>query len=262
MPEPLKFEDILSDRPEHKGLDIICRPRHLAIITYAVEPGRLAGLIPKRFDLTTVGLENRELALLSAVSLINESLTLAAYPFPKLRIAQVNYRVYAIDRETGERCVWFLETVIDSWAVIVPRYMWRLPWHKGEIRFDLEIDKTTGQYLKYARRVRSLKAAAEIELFQAESDMSEIPAFPDRETALIYLSHPLLGCYRRRDNRLGRYRIWHPRMALTSAGLRYANFEFLAATGLVNDQEQQRPHSVLIGPGSEFTVYLPPEVID
>lgn len=262
MLEPLKFENILSDRPEPKGLDVICRPRHLAIITYTVEPERLEELVPKRFGLTTVKQGRHKLALLSAVSLINEDFTLAAYPSPKLRMAQVNYRVYVINRETGERCVWFLGTVIDSWMVSITRYLWRLPWHKGEIKFDFDIDKTTGRYRKYALTTKSAGFAADVEIFQEESARREIPGFPDRETALIYLSQPLCGYCRRRDGRLSSYRIWHPRMALRDGKIRNAYFEFLAKSGLVEVREQQRPHSVLIGPDSEFTIYLPPRVID
>ncbi|MDF1579142.1 MAG: DUF2071 domain-containing protein, partial [Desulfobulbales bacterium] len=262
MLEPLKFKDILLERPLPRGFDVFCRPSHLAIITYAVEPKRLAHLIPTRFHLTIVSIEGRERALVSVVPFINEDFTIAAYPFPRLRMAQVNYRAYITDRTTGGRCAWFLETVLDSWSVIFPRHLWQLPWHKGVIEFDFDFDHGTGLYRRYAMRTKSERAAAAVELYQDQDDSVIPPGFPDRETALVYLSHPLCGYFRRRDGRLSRFSIWHPEIILREAKLKHASFAFLDGMNLVPEQEQQRPHSVILGPTSEFTIYLPPAVID
>ncbi|MFN2369299.1 MAG: DUF2071 domain-containing protein, partial [Desulfurivibrionaceae bacterium] len=252
----------MTKRPTPRGLDVFCHPRHLAIITYTVEPEKLANLIQNRFRLTTVSIEGRPWALVSVVPFINEDFTSAVYPFPKLRMAQVNYRAYIIDPATGERCVWFLRTVLDSWSVIVTRHLWQLPWHKGVIEFDFDFDRAAGLYRKYAMRTRSEQAAAAVELYQDQDDPVIPPGFPDRETALAYLSHPLSGYCRRRDGRLSRLSIWHPEIILREARLRHASFAFLTETNLVSEHKQQRPHSVLLGPTSDFTIYLPPEVID
>jgi hypothetical protein len=36
--------------------------------------------------------------------------------------------------------VWFFGTTLDAWALPVPRDLWRLPWHRGRVRFDCTYD--------------------------------------------------------------------------------------------------------------------------
>ena len=86
--------------------------------------------------------------------------------------------------------------------------------------------------------------------------------FPDTETGLIYLTHPLAGFYHRRDGKLGTYRVWHKQLAVSAATLKSANFGLLSRLGLVSLEEQQHAHSVLIEPINEFTIYLPPRIVN
>jgi hypothetical protein len=234
----------------------------LAIVTYAVDPALLANMISERFTLTTLPIEGNERALVSAVSFLNDNFRLAAYPSPKLKMAQVNYRTYVTNRTNGERCVWFLGTVLDSWTVIVTRCLWMLPWHKGKIELTCDIDLGSGRYRKYKMQTLAEQSAADLELRQDGTERLDLPGFPDLETGLIYLSHPLHGFNRRLDGRLSHYRIWHPRINLRAARLERATYEFLNNTALVSWREQQQPHSVMIAPASDFTIYLPPRTID
>src|SRR3989339_1971264 len=51
MQNTLKLSDYLHDRPAPKGIDVRCKLQHFAIITYAFDPARLAGVMPDRFRL-------------------------------------------------------------------------------------------------------------------------------------------------------------------------------------------------------------------
>jgi len=117
-------------------------------------------------------------------------------------MGQTNYRIYIIDTEIGERCVWFLGTPLDSWTLAVPRYLWNLPWHTGKVSFDCSFNKITGLYDRYHMDTESRWAEASVDLTQSQSDSFEFPGFPDRESALVYLTHPLAGFYYRRDHKL------------------------------------------------------------
>lgn len=87
----------------------------------------------------------------------------------------------------------------------------------------------------------------------------QILRFADEETALFYLTHPLVGFYHRlRDGRLGAYRVWHDRLQVRPAQLINARFSLFERLGLVSYPRQQQPHSVLVQPINDFTVYLPP----
>ncbi|WP_417422498.1 DUF2071 domain-containing protein [Halomonas sp.] len=169
--------------------------------------------------------------------------------------------MYIIDQETDERCVWFLGTTLDSWTLMVPRHVWNLPWYAGNVRFDCVINEATGLYEKYVMKTRSKWAEALVELTQSTQDSFDFPGFPDVESALVYLTHPLAGFYYRRDGKLGAYRVWHKELAVRPARVKSASFKLLSTMGIVSEAEQMTPYSVLIEPINEFTIYLPPKVI-
>lgn len=262
MQSPRVFADWLHPRPTPSGIDVSCGLRHFAIITWAVPAERFAGLWPDRFELDTVVVNGARCGLISAVPFEDVDFTAACFPFPRFTMGQTNYRVYIIDRQTGERAVWFLGTTLDSWTLLVPRYVWQLPWHPGRIRFEYDEDPHSGLYRRYYMHTRSSWAAAEVELFQDGHEPFDFSGFPDTETALVYLTHPLAGFYYRRDGIAGTYRVWHDRLQVRPAQLRKARFELLERLGLVSREEQQTPWSVLLEPLNHFTIYLPPQRLD
>jgi len=256
----LKFKNFLQERPEPRGIDVLCKLKHFAIITYAADPSRFDGLLPDRFKLDTIKINGEEKALLSVVPFLDTDFTSAVYPFPKFTMGQTNYRIYIIDTTTGERCVWFLGTTLDSWTIVVPRYLWNLPWHNGKVKFDCDYDSINNSYRKYKMTTESAWAKADVEIKQINNSTIDLDGFDDNEAGLVYLTHPLAGFYRRRDGKLGSYRVWHKKLEVSSATLISADFDLLTRLNLVTHSEQQTPHSVLIEPINEFTIYLPPKV--
>lgn len=261
MDETLRFDDFLHPRPTPSGIDVSCGLKHFAIITYAVPAHRFDGLFPERFKLDTVTIASEEMGLISVVPFIDVDFTSAVYPFPNFTMGQTNYRIYIKDTDTNERCVWFLGTTLDSWTRLVPRYVWNLPWHHGDIDFECEFNELTQTYDRYQMTTSSDWAEADVELKQAPDAEFDFPGFPDNETALVYLTHPLAGFYHRMDGKLGTYRVWHDKLKVKPAELASARFELLSRKGLVKPEEQQSPHSVIIEPLNHFTIYLPPKVL-
>lgn len=255
----LRFEDVLSARPTPSGIDVQCKLQHFALITYAIDPEKFKDIIPTRFKLDTIIYEGQEKALMSVVPFIDIDFTSAVCPFPKFRMGQTNYRVYVIDQTTQERCVWFIGTTLDSWTLFIPRHIWMLPWHTAQIHFDCQQDHL-GYYQSYKMKTQSSWASAQVELCQSAKDAWTFTGFPDLEHYLVYLTHPLIGFYQRRDNKLGTYRVWHDRLQPKPAQLISAKFDLLIRLNLVSIEEQQHPYSVLIEPINEFTIYLPPTV--
>ena len=45
----LNFPDFLHPRPQPTGLDVQCKLKHFALITYALDPIRFKDIIPERF---------------------------------------------------------------------------------------------------------------------------------------------------------------------------------------------------------------------
>ena len=246
----------LLQRPTATGIDAVTTLRHFAIITYAVPPERLRPLLAEGFELDCIDVNGVARALLSVVPFEDQDFRAAALPSPRWRFGQTNYRIYIRDR-AGRRAVWFLGTVLGSWTVALPRYLWRLPWHYGRFAFSCAED-ASGRYSSYAIATESRWAPARLELIHEPSASLSFPGFPDAETALIVLTHPLTGYYTRRDGRVGTYSVWHERLTPHAGRVRVAQFGLLERLGLVPLSEQSTPYSVLIQPKTEFLVQLPP----
>ena len=262
MVKSLKINDYLQPRPKPSGIDVVSKLQHFAIITYAVDARRFEGIFSTRFKLDTVSIGGEEKGLISVVPFMDVDFTSAVFPFPRFTMGQTNYRIYILDKATGERCVWFIGTTLDSWTVFVPRHVWKLPWHAGTVGFDCVFDPQTGRYQRYVMHTESQWAPAHVELTQPDNESFRPEGFPDIETALVYLTHPLTGFYYRRDRKLGTYKVWHKQLDVRPAQLTSAWFGLLERLGLVSAAEQLSPHSVLLQPMNEFTIYLPPRVLN
>lgn len=256
--QAMRFEDVVTLRPPVTGIDVRCNPSHFSIVVYAVPVSRLLGKVPARFRLQTILLDCREMALISVVSFLNTGFTSAVYPCPRFTMGQSDYRIYVFDTRTSTRCVWFLGSTLDSWMRVVPRYLWRMPWHKGRVSFDCSLNEHSGHYDAYKMICGSDWCDAHLELRQSESDQFELPGFPDVETGLVHLTHPLTGYYHRLDGKVGHYSVWHQRLDVKPAVVLTAEFSRLDELGIVSMSEQQYPYAVMVQPSSAFFVYLPP----
>lgn len=247
-----KPENLHSKRPAVNALTAVSDLRHFAIISFAIPAERLRALIPACFELDTIVLNGQHRALLSVVSFLNTGFRSARIPLPRFTIGQTNYRVYIRDPQ-GRRAVWFLGTVLDSWTLFVPRNYWRLPWHRGQMRFE-------GTDQQYQLRTRSSWAPMHAQ-FRATPATPQYPGFADSADGQMCLTQPLVGYYYRRDGQLGSYAIWHAPLKCQTATVTELSIGLLARWGLVSPPEQAQPYSVLLTAQSQFTIYLPPHCV-
>lgn len=256
--ESIRFEDVVGSRPPVSGLDVRCNPCHFSIVVYAVPLPRVMGRIPPRFIPQTILLDGDEMALVSIVSFLNTGFSSAVFPFPRFTMGQSDYRIYVLDSHTSRRCVWFLGSTLDSWTRVVPRYLWRMPWHRGRLSFTCRLNEQVGLYDHYEMRCQSDWCDAHLKIGQAGDETFLLPGFPDIETGLVHLTHPLTGFYQRVDGKLAHYSVWHQRLDVRPATLVDARFTRLEELGIVSFEEQQSPYAVMAQPSSAFFVYLPP----
>lgn len=263
---PARFSSELLTRPPPGWLAAQVTLRHFAIVTYALPPERLRPHVDPRLELETapLGPGGEPRALVSAVPFLDWRFRAARFWTPPQRFGQTNYRAYVRERETGRRAVWFFGTTLDSPFVLVPRHLWRLPWHAGTMRFACEFEGSgpSASYRRYAlTTTRCPEASADLELEGTGEQAGRLDGFDDEETGLVVVTHPLVGYYRRRDGRLGSYSIWHDRLRLERARARRAYFSLFERLGLLSAEEQRSPHSALVQPEAEFTIYLPPRLV-
>lgn len=259
---PLKFTPEMLARKRPSFLDVVTTLAHFAIVTYMVEPDALRPHISKRFELDCMTTpDGTQKALISVVPFVDQDFCFVRFPWFKWRFGQTNYRAYVTDRQTGEHVVWFFGTALDSFSVNIPRYAWKLPWHRAQIRFETTYDPALSRYTKYRMVASSQWAPAALELEDSGKPTQELLGFPNLESGLVLLTHPLRGYYYRRDGKVGGYSVWHDRLKTTAGRVTRASFPLLAQLGLVPEADLSTIHSVMIQPETEFTVYLPPVAV-
>jgi len=245
------------------GIDVETTLAHFAIITYMVDPAALCPHLHERFEpYCILAPDGTAKALISVVPFLDQDFRFARLPWPTWRFGQTNYRAYVTDSLSGEQVAWFFGTSLASATVAIPRFLWKLPWHRAQIHFSTTYDHTQRRYTDYRMKSKSKWAPATVELADSGLPPEELLGFPDLEAGLVLLTHPLRGYFYRRDGKLGSYTIWHDQLQPTMGRVVSAQWPLLQQLGLVNDGAGSAVHSVLMQPAVDFTIYLPPVAVD
>ena len=257
--EDLRFTTRLLTKPPLRGLAVETTLQHFVIVTYWVDPSNLRKHLHPRFEPVCLAVDGRSRkALVSVVTFLDRDFRFAMCPWFKGSFGQTNYRAYVQDTQTGEYAAWFFGTCLDSVSVAVPRYLWRLPWHRARMDFDCQYDQAAARYSIFNVRTRSSWAPARLAIEDSGKPPTELAGVSNLEAGLVLLTHPLRGYFFRQDGALGSYAIWHDRAHLTVGTIQEVRYPLLQRLGLVEDGDQSDIYSVLIQPSIDFTIYLPP----
>lgn len=248
-------------RPPPRWLDIHTTLHHFALINYAVPAERLRPHIPESgFIIPEFEINGRPQALLSVVPFVDTDFRYVRLaPWLKMRFAQTNYRVYVIDRQSGEHVVWFFGTTLGSPIVYLARTLWRIPWYYG--RYTVNCCHKNGRYEQFSYRTESEWGAAEIDIQDTGQPLALQPGFESVEAMQLILTNPIRGFYYRRDGRLGSYTIWHQLMEMTLGQPQHLYFGLLERLGVLTKAEMAQPHSIFLCPSIAFDIHLPPVVV-
>jgi hypothetical protein len=237
---------------------------HFALINYALPKDRLRRHIPAdRFDIPEFEIDGQRLALLSVAPFLDLDFHFQHFfRFVQFHFGQTNYRVYVVDRATGEHAVWFFGTTLGSRIVQLPRLFWRIPWHYAAYDIDCRYNPALRRYEKFAYNIHSKWAEAEIDLTDTGETVTILPGFESPEQMKLILTHPVDGYFYRLDGRLGNYSVWHEEVSVTAARPNRLYFGLFERLGVLSKEEMRAPHSVVICPRVDFKVFLPPREID
>lgn len=145
--EDLRFTPKLLSKPISRGWTVETTLQHSAIVTYWVDPSSLRQHLHPRFEPVCLVVEGeRRHALVSVVTFLDRDFRFVGCPWLKGSFGQTNYRAYVEDTETGEQAAWFFGTCLDSVSVVVPRHLWKLPWHRASMAFDCRYDASAARY--------------------------------------------------------------------------------------------------------------------
>ncbi|HYK95531.1 MAG TPA: DUF2071 domain-containing protein [Candidatus Dormibacteraeota bacterium] len=245
---------LATPRTRRRWTDAVTLLRNFALVTFDVDPARLARALPDglRPEVRTLD-DGRQRGFVSAVSFRDIDFRFRGAELVRASFGQTNYRAYVIGPD-GRRAVHFFETTLDSRLAVVPRRLWGMPWFGGRTTIEAAWDGP--RCLAYRHVCTGDRNGVDAQFTGTDVPAGRLDGFADADDTAIVLTHPLDGFYQLPDGRLGRYSVWHPRLRLTVGSAvrsRYAVFERL---GLV--AAGATPHSVLLQPSVEFDVHLPP----
>ena len=250
-------EAFARPRAQLRWLDAATILEQFALVTFDVDPGRLRAVLPEGLEPEVRTLDGgRARGFVSAVSFRDIDFRFAVAPWLRVSFFQTNYRAY-VRGPDGRQAVHFFGTTLDSPLVAMPSRLWGMPWHPGRTTISSSWS-TTGRCESYRHRCWGRWGAADVELLGSDEPMGRLDGFSDVEDAAHILTHPLDGWFERPDGRLGRYEVWHPRMALQVGAARLSSYAVFEELGLV--EPGSTPHSVLLTKAIEFDVLLPPHL--
>jgi len=259
----MSFAETLNHRLQPRALgmwDVVSTLGHFALINYALPKERLVNYIPQdRFEIPEFEINGQRLALMSAVPFLDIDFHFVHFfPFLKFQFGQTNYRVYVIDKKTGEQVAWFFGTTLGSPVVYIPRLLWHIPWHYASYQLDCRYNMQSKRFDSFKYDTKSDWAEAQIEIEDTGKPVALTPGFDQAEMQTLIVTHPVEGFFYRLDQKLGHYSVWHEVMQMTQGKARNLYFGLYERLGLLSREEMQHPHSIFICPTIEFKVFLPP----
>jgi hypothetical protein len=255
------LENRIKQRKELSGIDVQTRLKHFALINYAVPKERLLPFIPQdRFILPEFSIDNKKFCFMSAVPFLDIDFFFPKiFPFFKFSFFQTNFRVYVIEKKTGEHSVWFFGTTLGSKVVNFPKYFFKLPWHFAKYKTDINWNQTTNLYDTYKIYTESNFCSSEIILQDTALPVDLQKGFQNLEEQFFILTHPIKGYFYRTDNTIGTYSIWHDKINIRLAKSEKLYFSLYENLGILSKEEMNHPHSIFICPEVLFEVHLPPK---
>ena len=248
-------EAFARPRSKLRWLDAATTLQDFALVTFDVDPGRLAAVLPTglRPEVRTLD-DGRSRGFVSAVSFRDVDFRFALTPWLRVSFFQTNYRAY-VRGPDGVPSVFFFGTTLDSPLVALPRYLWGMPWHPGATTIEASWTPD-GVCAEYRHRSTGRWGGADVEIVGSAEPMGRLDGFADTDDAAHIVTHPLDGWFQRPDGGLGRYAVWHDRLRPTLGVARRARYAVFEDLGIVDPGAE--PHSVLLQRAIDFDVLLPP----
>lgn len=252
-----RLEQRLVPRPTGL-LDIVTGLHHFALINYSLPVERLRPHIPERFEIQSFDIDGKKQALMSVVPFEDSGFHFCKLPIFRFHFCQTNYRVYVIDKVSGEQVVWFFGTTLGSWTVWPARWLWRIPWHSARYKLSHRYDAESKRYSEFRYEVKSKWAPATMEVHDTGEPVSLVEGFSDHDDLMLTLTHPVLGYYTRLNGTLGTYSVSHDLLPITRAEPGQLYFGLFERLKLLSAEEMLKPHSIFLCPKTEFHIYMPP----
>ena len=187
----------MGERPAGRPWHAATQLDHFCIVTWAMQPERLARALPAGLAPQVFEVQGRECSLASAVAFEDRDFHFKGCPLAQISCGQINYRAYV---RRGEKTgVYFLRTVLGSrWAVV--RSVFEYPplntctivaQHPSTMRQRLEVQKR----LYMRQSLDQSFGSASRDNTQQPCDLKPEILLSDNVCSSWFLLFPFLCCF-------------------------------------------------------------------
>ena len=134
-----------------------------------------------------------------------------------------------------------------------------MPWFYSDYKTIFRLENEI--YSEYNIKIKADHADAVIDIVQDANLVFNKLDFESLEEAKLILTHPVTGYFKRSDDKIGRYKIWHPKMEISIGKANNLYFEKFEHLNLLNKDQMKNPYSILLTKEIDFIIDLPPKKI-
>jgi uncharacterized protein YqjF (DUF2071 family) len=234
------------------GIDV----ENFALVTHRVPADRVRRHLPEAYDLETFEDGTEEYCFVSATCFCNRNFHFNMLPRPRYTFNESTYRTYISFK--GTRAVYFFGRYLGTPLALMTQRALNRDVFKAE--FDLSIERGPRGYVSYVCNASSAQGETSFSL-EATAQPPEKPPWTSGEEHGQYLTYRLDGHFTSSIGLQAHSPVSHQRMRPFSGKLHEGRFELWEQLEIVPREEANNPYSILVAPGTHFTLYLPRPVI-
>jgi hypothetical protein len=229
---------------------------NFALVTHRVPADRVRPYLPHTYDLETFEDGTGEYCFVSATCFCNRNFRPNMLPSPRHTFNETTYRTYISFK--GRRGVYFFGRYLGTALAFVPQRVVDRDAFKAE--FDVSIERGPQGYISYTCKVSSSAGDTSFSL-EATDQPPQKPPWASGEEHAQYLTYRLDGYFTSAMGFKAHSPVAHQRMRPFFGRLLEGRFELWERLAIVTREEADKPYSVLVAPGTHFTLYPPRPVI-
>ena len=247
MREPRNFVGRLVEAVA-LGIDV----ENFALVTHRVPADRVRRHLPRAYDLETFEGGTGEYCFVTATCFCNRNFRINMLSNPRHTFNETTYRTYVSFK--GRKGVYFFGRYLGTSLALVAQRILNRDVFKAE--FDLCIERGPQGYVSYMCNASSSQGETSFSLEATDQPLQK-PPWASGEEHSQYFTHRLDGYFTSSIGFQAHSPVSHQRMRPYSGQLHGGRFELWEQLGIVPRAEAHMPYSILVAPGTHFTLYPP-----
>lgn len=225
---------------------------NFALVTHRVPAARVRHHLPHIYELETFEDGTGEYCFVSATCFCNRNFHVNVLPRPLHTFNETTYRTYVSFK--GRSGVYFFGRYLGTPLALIPQRV--LNRDVFQAKFDLSVERDSQGYVSYVCNASSSQGDTFFSLEATDEPPQKTPWASGEEHGQ-YLTYRLDGYFTSSIGFQAHSPVTHKRMRPFSGTLHEGRFELWDQLGIVPLEEANNPYSILVAPGTHFTLYPP-----